>query len=69
MRYSHKFEFAGTTQDVIAHVRWCRENLGAIGETWDFTSSHLGKKVHVWILSDKWASWYQLKFISAVKKQ
>lgn len=69
MKFSHRFHFTGTTQEVIEHVRWCRQNLGILGETWDFASSSLGKKVDVWIASDKWASWYSLKFTKVTKAQ
>ncbi len=69
MKFVHRFHFSGTTHEVIDHVRWCRQNLGTLGETWDFASSGLGKKVDVWIASDKAAVWYKLKFLNVEKYQ
>ena len=57
-----KFQFEGSTGEVIDHVRWCRANLGNIGEEWDFASSRMGKSLDIWISNDGKATWYKLKF-------
>lgn len=62
---NNHFSFEGTTQEVIDHVRWCRNNLGELGVDWEFASSRLGKKIDVWIVHNKTATWYTLKFANA----
>lgn len=64
---AYRFSFAGTTAEVITHVRWCRANLGVIGQEWDFASSRMGKNLDIWISNERNAVWYQLKFADVVK--
>jgi hypothetical protein len=32
----HRFEFKSRDVDALERVKWCRTNLGARGERWDF---------------------------------
>jgi hypothetical protein len=32
----HRFEFRSRDLDALERVKWCRANLGARGERWDF---------------------------------
>jgi hypothetical protein len=59
---ANRFKFQGSPNEVIEHIRWCRANLGILGEQWDFASSRMGKCVDVWIVDSSKASWYVLKF-------
>ena len=63
----YSFRFEGTPEEVITHVRWCRGNLGTVGTDWDFASNSMGKVVTVWIVKDKDAAWYRLKFATVAK--
>ena len=65
--HAYRFKFDGTANEVIEHVRWCRANLGTIGQEWDFASSRMGKNLDIWISNDKTAMWYRLKFADQVK--
>jgi hypothetical protein len=38
-----------------------------VGADWDFASNSLGKVVTVWIVKDKDAAWYRLKFATVAK--
>ena len=63
---THRFDFRARDVDALARVKWCRENLGARGDRWDFEG---GTRITIFIrhsedveLYDKtWRFWHVLK--------
>lgn len=64
---SHGFQFEGSSNEVIDHLRWCRANLGNITTDWDYAASSRGRRVQIWIVDDGAAMWYRLKFATVQK--
>lgn len=60
MAIKHTFTVAGSPEEVVDHVRWCRANLGVRGSDWDFVGGF--KKVQIIISSGKMLTYYKLKF-------
>ena len=62
----HRFEFRSRDLDAAERVKWCRVNLGARGERWDFSG---GLSITIMIRSDEdaeaynkaWRFWNVLK--------
>jgi hypothetical protein len=62
----HRFEFRSQDLNGLERVKWCRANLGARGERWDFDG---GMSVVIMIGSDEdadaynkaWRLWNVLK--------
>jgi hypothetical protein len=62
----HRFEFRSRELDALERVKWCRYNLGARGERWDFDG---GLSIVIMIRSDEdaeaynkaWRFWNVLK--------
>jgi hypothetical protein len=62
----HRFEFRSRDLDAAERVKWCRVNLGARGERWDFAG---GLSITIVIRSDEdaeaynkvWRFWNVLK--------
>ena len=62
----HRFEFRSRDLDALERVKWCRNNLGARGERWDFAG---GLSITITIRSDQdadaynkaWRLWNVLK--------
>ena len=62
----HRFEFRSRDLDALERVKWCRANLGARGERWDFDG---GLAIVIKIRSDEdadaydkaWRLWNVLK--------
>lgn len=45
------FEFKGTPSEVVAHLKWCRENMGDRGGDWDFSGNYT--KIQIQIKNDR----------------
>lgn len=53
------FTFQGRPDEVVAHVKWCRANMGVRGPDWDFIGNH--KRIQITITNPRSATFYTLK--------
>jgi hypothetical protein len=53
------FTFQGNQNEVVAHVKWCRANLGDRGQDWDFSGGN--KRIQIAIKNPRSATFYTLK--------
>ena len=60
MRKHSSFTFSGSNNEILAHIKWCRQALGERGADWDFSGST--KRVTVMIYNERSASFYTLKY-------
>lgn len=56
----YQFEFKGTPNQVLDHVKWCRQQFGPRGQGWDLSGNYL--RVTILITDSKHATFYALKY-------
>jgi hypothetical protein len=56
--YTSKKTYIPKPNDSDEHIRWCRRNLGARGDGWDFAGS--GKTLTIFIWSHKLQFMYEM---------
>jgi hypothetical protein len=54
------FTFQGNQNEVVAHVKWCRANLGDRGLDWDFSGGNT--RIQIAIKNPRSATFYTLKY-------